>query len=107
MNLTSMLVLTTIFIDVSNNLPKTSYMKMIDVWLLFNLLQPFIVVLTHTNMDTLRAENDEQNLNDKEEARKAKKLNSMRRFALIYNPILVVIFVIIYWVVGLNHADVI
>ena len=54
MNLTSMLVLTTMFINVSNNLPKTSYMKMIDVWLLFNLLYPFIVVLLHTYMDTLR-----------------------------------------------------
>ena len=53
-----MLVLTTMFINVSNSLPKTSYMKMIDVWLLFNLLYPFIVVLIHTYMDTLR--NDEE-----------------------------------------------
>ena len=53
-----MLVLTTMFINVSNNLPKTSYMKMVDVWLLFNLLLPFIVVLIHTYMDTLR--NDEE-----------------------------------------------
>ena len=53
-----MLVLTTMFINVSNNLPKTSYMKMVDVWLLFNLLYPFIVVLIHTYMDTLR--NDEE-----------------------------------------------
>ena len=44
------------FINVSNNLPKTSYMKMMDVWLLFNLLYPFIVVLLHTYMDTLRIE---------------------------------------------------
>ena len=58
MNLTSMLVLTTMFINVSNNLPKTSYMKMVDVWLLFNLLLPFIIVLLHTYMDTLR--NDEE-----------------------------------------------
>ena len=58
MNLTSMLVLTTMFINVSNSLPKTSYMKMVDAWLLFNLLYPFIVVLLHTYMDTLR--NDEE-----------------------------------------------
>ena len=57
-NLTSMLVLSTMFISISNNLPKTSYMKMVDVWLLFNLLYPFIVVLIHTYMDTLR--NDEE-----------------------------------------------
>ena len=58
-NLTSQLVLTTIFIDVSNNLPKTSYMKMMDVWLLFNLIIPFMVVLIHTYMDTLRKADDE------------------------------------------------
>ena len=57
-----MLVLTTMFINVSNNLPKTSYMKMIDVWLLFNLLYPFIVVLLHTYMDTLRND-DEREIN--------------------------------------------
>ena len=58
MNLTSMLVLTTMFINVSNSLPKTSYMKMVDAWLLFNLLYPFIVVLLHTYMDTLRRDED-------------------------------------------------
>ena len=55
-----MLVLTTMFINVSNNLPKTSYMKMMDVWLLFNLMYPFIVVLMHTYMDTLRSEDEEK-----------------------------------------------
>ena len=50
----AMLVLTTMFINVSNNLPKTSYVKMIDIWLIFNLLLPFIEVLVHTLMDTLR-----------------------------------------------------
>ena len=55
-----MLVLTTMFINVSNNLPKTSYMKMVDVWLLFNLLYPFIVVLIHTYMDTLRNDEDRE-----------------------------------------------
>ena len=55
-----MLVLTTMFINVSNNLPKTSYMKMVDVWLLFNLLYPFIVVLIHTYMDTLRYDEERE-----------------------------------------------
>ena len=55
-----MLVLTTMFINVSNSLPKTSYMKMVDAWLLFNLLYPFIVVLLHTYMDTLRREEDKK-----------------------------------------------
>ena len=32
------------FISVSNNLPKTSYIKMVDIWLIFNLLIPFFEV---------------------------------------------------------------
>ena len=35
-------------------------MKMVDAWLLFNLLYPFIVVLLHTYMDTLRNDEDRE-----------------------------------------------
>ena len=43
-NLTVMLVLATMFISVSENLPKTSYIKMVDIWLIFNLMIPFFEV---------------------------------------------------------------
>ena len=39
-----MLTLTDRFINVSMSLPKTSYVKMVDVWLLFTLLIPFLEV---------------------------------------------------------------
>merc|ERR1711872_375387 len=55
------LVLTTMFISVSNQLPKTSYIKMMDVWLLFNLFLPFTEVLLHTYKDYLRS--DERDVN--------------------------------------------
>merc|ERR1712240_498388 len=61
-NLTCMLVLTTMFINVSNNLPKTSYIKMIDIWLIFTLLLPFMEVLLHTYIDYLRND-DEREIN--------------------------------------------
>ena len=35
-------------------------MKMVDVWLLFNLLYPFFVVLIHTYVDTLRNDEDRE-----------------------------------------------
>ena len=54
MNLTSLLVLVTLFISVSNSLPRTSYVKLIDIWLIFNLLVPFIDVLLHTIIDVIR-----------------------------------------------------
>ena len=34
-NLTALLVLTTLFISVSQSLPATAYLKMIDIWLIF------------------------------------------------------------------------
>jgi hypothetical protein len=57
-NLTCMLVLVTMFISISNELPKTAYLKMMDYWLVFNLLLPFIEVLLHTYMERLNE--DEQ-----------------------------------------------
>ena len=40
-NLTNMLVMTTIFMSVMERLPTTSYLKMIDFWLVFCQLVPF------------------------------------------------------------------
>ena len=55
-NLTSLLVMTTLFISVSDSLPKTSYIKMIDVWLIANLFVPFAETILHTVIDRLREE---------------------------------------------------
>ena len=57
-NLTCMMVLATMFISISNELPKTAYIKMMDYWLVFNLLLPFVEVLLHTYMERLN--DDEQ-----------------------------------------------
>ena len=62
-NLTAMLVLTTMFISINNSLPQTAYIRMVDIWLIFNLMIPFILVLVHTYIDTLR---NEMVLNDGE-----------------------------------------
>ena len=43
--LTAMLVIFTMYESISSKLPQTSYLKMIDVWLLPNLIIPFVVFL--------------------------------------------------------------
>ena len=58
-NLTSLLVLTTLFISVSGSLPKTAYIKLVDVWLIFSQLVPWVEVLLHTAIDMLREEDGE------------------------------------------------
>ena len=53
-----MLVLTTIFITVIDKLPSTSYVKMIDVWLIFAQLIPFTEVVMLTAMEFYREGDD-------------------------------------------------
>ena len=55
-NLTALLVLTTVFIATSNSLPKTAYIKLIEVWLLGHLFVPFFEVILHTIIDFIREE---------------------------------------------------
>ena len=43
-NLTTMLVMTTLFIAVMGKLPSTAYIKMVDYWLIFGQLIPFLEV---------------------------------------------------------------
>ena len=70
-NLTCMLVLVTLFISVSDSLPKTAYIKMMDLWLIFNLTLPFIEVLLHTYIEALN-EDDIMKLNKEKDAEKVK-----------------------------------
>ena len=60
-NVTTLLVLTTLFISTSESLPRTAYVKMIDLWLIFNLLIPFveIIVISFAHMFYKGEENDD------------------------------------------------
>ena len=53
-NLTTMLVMTTIFISKMESLPPTSDIRMIDVWLILAQLLPFIEVVLLTAMEFFR-----------------------------------------------------
>ena len=52
-NLTTMLVMTTIFISKMEGLPSTAYMKMIDIWLIFCLVVPFLEVVLRTAIECM------------------------------------------------------
>ncbi|XP_064099440.1 uncharacterized protein LOC135210479 [Macrobrachium nipponense] len=51
--LTVQLVIATLFSQVSQSLPKTSYFKMVDVWFLFCIAITFIVILFHGIIDSI------------------------------------------------------
>ena len=58
-NLTTMLVMTTIFISKMESLPPTSDIKMIDLWLVFCQMIPFAEVVLLTAMEYRRTEEGE------------------------------------------------
>ena len=61
-NLTTMLVMTTIFISKMEGLPPTSATKMIDYWLILCQLVPFAQVVLLTIKENLREEEQEDNI---------------------------------------------
>ena len=61
-NLTTMLVMTTIFISKMEGLPSTSDIKMIDIWLILCQLVPFVQVVLLTLKERLREEKQEEDV---------------------------------------------
>ena len=117
-NVTLLLVLTTLFIGTSNSLPRTSYVKYIDIWLIVNLLILFVDIILQTVINDISEDmdkpdpkfmrlvrpsqgqpfnNEEQKflLTDKE---KLAFLNILSKFLL---PAFYLIFCIIYFIIGL------
>ena len=62
-NLTTMLVMTTIFISKMESLPPTSNIKMLDFWLIFCQIIPFAEVVLLTAMEYQRGDNNDVPLN--------------------------------------------
>ena len=63
-NLTTMLVMTTIFISKMESLPPTSDIRMIDIWLVFCQLVPFVEVVLLTAMEYHREDTEEKTENE-------------------------------------------
>ena len=107
-----MLVLATMFISIAESLPKTAYLKMIDYWLVFTLLLPFVEVLIHTYMEKLIEENEKlendpvKKADDKvKHQRKLNRIQFCKKITHVYNPIISLTFLAVYWALGLKYAQ--
>lgn len=94
-NATILMTLTSLFISTLNALPMTTNIKMIEIWLFANFLYPFIVITTHTLIHIIGRE---------------KKLNAqichgLELFGKFVLPCGKVIFLVIYFVVGLTRRE--
>ena len=75
-NLTTMLVMTTIFISKMEGLPPTSDIKMIDIWLVLCQMVPFAEVVLLTAMEYHRKDETEKNKKKKKKGKSKKNKNS-------------------------------
>ena len=122
LNVTVTLVLTTMFLNINNNLPPTSYIKMIDVWLLFNLLKPFVDIIINTYIEGVRGESEfiksKEIFYEKTKVAWQKKIEirgpkmevvdpylirieNCKYFSKVLYPIFCIVFTILFWMIGL------
>ena len=100
--LTSMLVTYTLYQSISGDLPHTSYMKMIDIWLFGGLIFPFFIITILVIMDCLIIREINQVIDMRNGGKMLKStifMKSMQVMLFTFGSTLCVI----YWVIGLYH----
>ncbi|XP_042855531.1 uncharacterized protein LOC122242315 [Penaeus japonicus] len=97
--LTTLLVLYTSFNQTSSDLPKTAYIKLIDVWYFFCIILLFVIIVVHVLGERLPSE--AITCVGREPSRhllwSAEALLRWVRFAIV--PLVVVVFSVAYWTV--------
>ena len=107
----------------SESLPVTSYIKMIDIWMLFTMTIPFLEVVMHTTNEVfkrppvldkrvgvVKVKPAEEEQVEVEEEREECKINNKICFSLVriasrmMLPICSMIFTLIFWVVGIIQS---
>ena len=112
-NLTCLMVLSALYISVSNSLPITPSIKYVEIWLLFSLAYPFLVVMVQTwihncKMAKLSSETRvTPSLHLQPEKKWSQYLNGVSKImigeiiAKLFIPGFAIIFTIIYFWIGL------
>ena len=103
------------FLGLSQSLPVTSYIKMIDIWMLFTMTIPFLEVVLHTTneyknktkshivpetrVDVMKVTSGEENEDTK--TNNTMKLTLSMVMGNLMLPICSLIFTLIFWAVGI------
>ena len=105
LSLTTMLVMQTLQANISSELPKTPYMKIIDIWLTFGMAVPFAVFLVLVLVEALPLQG-KRGGKSLENKTKKKKLGKKRWFTKervhgffkVLIPVCTAVFVGAFWV---------
>ena len=90
----------------STNLPPTAYVKMVDGWLIFSLLKPFVDIIVQTYRHTLRQEEDQESPVTQAWSIKTPrnwKIEYCQTFVRAIYPAFFLVFIVIFWLVGLTY----
>ncbi len=99
-SLTTLLVMYTLYQSISTTLPKTGYLKMLDFWLLFSLVTPFVIFCCHVWRKVLIKSNPKEiNKSTKvgwEEPKSPPLIKKFSSNCLIISA--TILFIIGYWI---------
>merc|ERR1712013_842883 len=104
-NLTVLLVQATFFMGINQSLPTTSYMKWIDLWMIFSIIMPFLEVLAQAGYYVLKDSRSKVEPMDKPEMASSiwrLGLIGMKVTSSLVLPIGYLVFVIMWFVSGLT-----
>ena len=103
------------FLGLSQSLPVTSYVKMIDIWMLFTMTVPFLEVVMHTTNEAFKQPrlghfSSKRQVNvvtvkaAKEADEEEKVLSTSVRLAGLVLPASSLIFTLVFWILGLIQS---
>ena len=94
------------FLGLSQSVPVTSYIKMVDIWMLFTMTIPFLEVVYHTSNEISKQSNvkvtpHNWSEEDKEMTNNNKKVALLKMTKRLALPISSLLFTLVFWIVGL------
>ena len=108
-SLTTLLVMYTLFQSISDTLPKTAYLKLINMWLLFSLILPFIIFITHINWEMEKTKRKKEIASKRpntawvmQKSDNEPTIKNMRPAVQIIIPSATILFIVGYWAHALS-----
>ena len=104
--ITSLLVMYTLKGSITSKLPPTSYIKFIDIWLLYGLIIPFIILHLLFVIEHMPTESNVLFITSGGKEKERKSMNSSgstiaKKIGRIYLPVFQIFFVVTYAIVAI------
>ena len=97
--LTAMLVMYTLYQSLSDSLPQTAYLKMIDIWLFSGLILPFIIICILIVLDSLVLDEKKQGSSLRNNSKRWSS-KAIKKAMQICIPTLTIILCLLYLIVA-------